>query len=250
MDSNSSSTKPQDCQKVTLEANKDADEDNVDEKLLCVSDSIFHRLKPNEVFTKNNKTVKLAKSGDTAAGVIERTRDYVRKAQATSFTGIVLMAGTNDLGGRKKSSGNDKKPEEVAHELVNGAKKLLSFKSVKNVFICKVPQRLNNAETDEKIQQLNHYLVNLLSDVEGVNINITDVIRRELRLFNKDGIHLSRRILSLQDKIMVKKLYSVINQSDVKSSKKHEILAIVIESMMGALLRAYLHSDVGIYVIF
>ena len=43
------------------------------------------------------------------------------------------MAGTNDPGGRTKSNGNDKKPEEVAQELVNGAKKLLSFKSVKNV---------------------------------------------------------------------------------------------------------------------
>ena len=110
MDSNSSSPKPQDYQKVTLEANKDADKDKdkVDEKMLCVSDSLFHRLKPNEVFIKNNKTVKLAKSDDTAAGVIERACDYVRNAQATSFTGIVLMAGTNDLGGRKKSSGNDK----------------------------------------------------------------------------------------------------------------------------------------------
>ena len=49
MDSSSSSTKPQDCQKVTLEANKDVDKDKVDEKLLCVSDSLFHRLKPNEV---------------------------------------------------------------------------------------------------------------------------------------------------------------------------------------------------------
>ena len=140
VDSNSSSTKPQDYQKVTPEVNKDADKDKVDEKLLYVSDSLFYRLKPNEVFIKNNKTVKLAKSGDTAAGVIERACDYVRKAQATSFTGIVLMAGTNDLGGKKKSNGNDKKPEEVAQEFVNGAKILLSFKSVKNVFICKSPQ--------------------------------------------------------------------------------------------------------------
>ena len=70
---------------------------------------------------------------------------------------------------------------------------------------------------DEKLQQLNHCLVNLLSDVEGVNI--IDAVRRELRLFNKDGIHLSRHGLSLQAKIMVKKLYSVINQSDVKNGK-------------------------------
>ena len=217
VDSNSSSTKPQDCQKVTLEANKDADKDKVDETLLCVSDSLLHHLKPNEVFIKNNKTVKLAKSGDTAADVIERACDYVRNAQATSFTGIVLMAGTNDLGSRKKSNGNDKKPEEVARELVNGAKKLLSFTSVKNVFICKVSPRLDNAETDEKIQQLNHCLVNLLSDVEGVNI--IDAVRRQLRPFNKDGIHLSRRGLSLQAKTMVKKLCSVINQSDVKTGK-------------------------------
>ena len=175
----------------------------MDEKLLCVSDSLFHRLKPNEVFIKNNKTVKLAKSGDTDAGVIERACDYVRKAQATSFTGIVLIAGTNDLGGRKKSNGNDKKPEEVAQELVNGAKKLLSFKSVKNVFICKVPPRLDNAETDEKIQQsLNHCLVNLLSDIEEVNV--IDAIRRELRLFNKDGILLRRtptEILQLENNV-------------------------------------------------
>ena len=40
------------------------------------------------------------------------------------------MADTNDLDGRKKSNGNDKKPEEVFQELVNGAKKVLSFKSV------------------------------------------------------------------------------------------------------------------------
>ena len=61
VDSNSSSTKPQDYQKVTLEENKDADKDKVDEKLLCISDSLFHCLTPNEVFIKNNKTVKLAK---------------------------------------------------------------------------------------------------------------------------------------------------------------------------------------------
>ena len=52
----------------------------MDEKLLWISDSLFHRLKPNEVFIKNNKTVKLAKSGDTAAGVIEKACDYVRMA--------------------------------------------------------------------------------------------------------------------------------------------------------------------------
>ena len=127
------------------------------------------------------------------------------------------MTGTNDLGGRKKNNGNDKKPEEVAQELVNRAKKLLSFKPVKNVFICKVSPRLDNAETDEKIQQLNRCLVNLLSDVEGVNI--IGAVRRELRLFDKDRIHLSRRGFSLQAKIMVKKLYSVINQSDVKTGK-------------------------------
>ena len=90
--------------------------------------------------------------------------------------------------------------------------------------------------------------MNLLFNVEGVNI--IDAIRHEMRLFNKDGIHLSRRGLSLQAKIMVKKLYSVINQSDVKTGKKHQILAMIIESMMGALLQAYLHSDVGIYAIF
>ena len=101
VDSTSSSTEPQYCQKVTLEANKDADKEKVDEKSLCV----------NEVFIKNDKTVKLVKSGDTAAGVIERTCDYVRNAQATKFTGIVLMAGRNELGGRKKSNGNDKRPE-------------------------------------------------------------------------------------------------------------------------------------------
>ena len=57
---NSSSTKLQDSQKVTLEANKDADKGKVNEKLVCVSDSLFHHLKPNEVFIKNDKTVKLA----------------------------------------------------------------------------------------------------------------------------------------------------------------------------------------------
>ena len=58
----------------------------------------------------------------------------------------------------------------------------------------------------------------MLSDTEEVNI--IDVIKRELRLFNKDAIHLSRRGLQLQAKIMVKKLYSVINQYDVNVSKK------------------------------
>ena len=51
------------------------------------------------------------------------------------------MAGTNDFCGKKKSYGNDKKPEDVAQELVNGPKRLFSFKSVKNVSICKVPPK-------------------------------------------------------------------------------------------------------------
>ena len=123
-----------------------------------------------------------------------------------------------------------------------------SLLSQSKTFTCKVSPRLDNTETDGKIRQLNHCLVNLLSDVEGVNI--IDAVRHELRLFNKDGIHLSCRGLSLQAKIMVKKLYSVINQSDVKTGKEHQILAMVIESLVGAFLRAYLHSDVGIYVIF
>ena len=141
VDSNSSSTKPQDCRKVTLEANKDADKDKMGEKFLYVGDSLFHRLKPNEVFIKNKKPLYL-QSQVTLLPVLSKERVTIRNAQATSFTGIVLMAGTNDLGGRKKSNGNDKKPEDVAQELVNGAKKLLSFKSVKNVFICEVSPRL------------------------------------------------------------------------------------------------------------
>ena len=128
-----------------------------------LSDSLFHRLKPNEVFIKNNKTVKFANSGDTAAGVKERGCDYVRKTQATSFTGIVLMAGTNDLGGRKRSNGNDKIPEEVAQEFVNGAKKLLSFKSVKNVLYLKCTQDFITLKRMKKYSSLRRLRNDLLN---------------------------------------------------------------------------------------
>ena len=117
----------------------------------------------------------------------------------------------------RKAMEMTKKHEEVVQELVNGAKKLLSFESVKNVFICKVPPPQDLIT----LKWMKHYssliTVNLLSDVERVNI--IDSIRCEMRLFNKDGIHLNRRGLSLQAKIMVNKLCSVINQSDVKTSK-------------------------------
>ena len=132
VDSNSSSTKPQDCQKVTLEANKDADKEKLDEKSLCVS----------EVFIKNNKTVKLTKSGDTAAGVIERACDYVRNALATSFTGIVLMAATNELGSRKKSNGNDKIPEIGRPGARKWGKETALFKLIKTFSYVNSPQDL------------------------------------------------------------------------------------------------------------
>ena len=92
----------------------------------------------------NLSTVKLTKRGDTLKGTVERVQSFVRKHNSISFT-VVLLAGTNDL---KRS---DVSPSSLIDELSGHVDTLNDIGNIDNIFVCKIPPRLDRSKINDKV---------------------------------------------------------------------------------------------------
>ena len=128
-----------------------------------MGDSLFRLLDSARLSVDNLKAMKLAKSGDTVEGACDRAIDFLLQNGKGrvwyQVEGVVLMAGTSSL----RNSGE--------------------------LFICKIPSKLDLAFVDSKIA---HYNDLLSLDLKLSNVLLIETINRELKFFNHDELHLNK----------------------------------------------------------
>ena len=114
----------------------------------------------------NIPTVKLTKRGDSLAGTVSRSRNFISKHVKEQLD-IVILAGTNDLTGR------DVSPESLIEELDSSITELKQFSNLDNVFICKIPARLDRSLINRKVALYNE--LQRFSDTEEY-ISVIDTV--------------------------------------------------------------------------
>ena len=128
-------------------------------KIIIAGDSLLHRVNCRKMKVANIPTVKLTKKGDSLAGTVSRSRNFIRKC-VKEHLDIVILAGTNDLTRR------DVSPESLIEELDSSITELKQFSNLDNVFICKLPAILDRSLINRKVALYNELLVERLSDTE------------------------------------------------------------------------------------
>ena len=178
-----------------------------------MGDSLFHLLDSARLSVDHLKAIKLAKSGDTVEGACDRAVDFLSQngkgRVLYQVEGVVLMAGTNNLRNKKVT------PESLFETLCNSIDKIRTVYDGK-LFLCKIPPRLDLAFVDSKIARYN----DLLSlDLKLSNVLLIETIDRELKFFNRDGLHLNKRkgCVALAG-IILSSLYSILRPSCKKAA--------------------------------
>ena len=165
-------------------------------KIIIAGDSLLDRMQHTRMKVGNLSTVKLTKRGDTLKGTVERVQSFVRKHNSISFT-VVLLAGTNDL---KRS---DVSPSSLIDELSGHIDILKDIGNIDNIFVCKIPPRLDSSKINDKVRLYNNKLCVRFRDF----IKIIECIPSEMKLFYKDGLHFSNLGLKRQSGIILSSLY-------------------------------------------
>ena len=93
------------------------------------------------------------------------------------------MAGTNDLIRR------DVSPESLIEGLDSSITELKEFPNLDNVFICKIPARLDRSLVNRKVALCNKLLVERFSDTEEY-ISVIDTVEPEVKFYHDDGLQL------------------------------------------------------------
>ena len=147
-------------------------------------------------------TVKLTKRGDSLAGTVSRSRNLISK-HVKEHLDIVILAGTNDLTTR------DVSPESLIEELDSSITELKQFSNLDNVFICKIPARLDRSLINRKVALYNELLVERFSDTEEY-ISVIDTVEPEVKYYHDDGLHLGHDGIRKLCSIIMSKLYKVL----------------------------------------
>ena len=137
-------------------------------KVIIAGDSLFHRVNCRKMKVANIPTLKLTKRGDSLAGTVSRSRNFISK-HVKEHLDIVILAGTNDLTRR------DVSPESLIEELDSSITELKQFSN--NVFIRKVPARLDRSLINRKVALYNELLVERFSDTEEY-ISVIDTVEQ------------------------------------------------------------------------
>ena len=124
------------------------------------------------------------------------TSNFLPILCALSFT-AVLLAGTNDL---KRS---DVSPSSLIDELSGHIDTLNDIGNIDNIFVCKIPPRLDSSKINDKVRLYNNKLCVRFRD----SIKIIECIPSEMKLFYKDGLHFSNLGLKRQSGIILSSLY-------------------------------------------
>ena len=115
-------------------------------RILFVGDSLFHGLVERRLNVNDMKAVKMAKSGDTFEGACQRALDFIK--DQNDVEAVVILAETNNLS--KKNC----IPEDLFDIVLKSVKELTENFSGE-IFICKVPPRIDLYNVDSKINRFN-----------------------------------------------------------------------------------------------
>ena len=172
-------------------------------KIIIAGDSLLHRVNCRKMKVANIPTVKLTKRGDSLAGTVSRSRNFISKHVKEQLD-IVILAGTNDLTRR------DVSPESLIEELDSSITELKQFSNLDNVFICKIPARLDRSLINRKVALYNKLLVERFSDTEEY-ISVIDTVEPEVKYYHDDGLHLGHNGIRKLCSIILPKLYKVLS---------------------------------------
>ena len=111
-------------------------------KIIIAGDSLLDRMQHTRMKVGNLSAVKLTKRGDTLKGTVERVQSFVHKHNSISFT-VVLLAGTND------SKRSDVSPSSLIDELSGHIDTLKDIGNIDNIFVCKIPPRLDSSKIND-----------------------------------------------------------------------------------------------------
>ena len=117
------------------------------------------------------------------------------------------MAGTNDLTRR------DVSPESLIEELDSSITELKQFSNLDNVFIYKIPARLDRSLINRKVALYNELLVEQFSDTEEY-ISVIDTVEPEVKYYHDDGYHLGHNGIRKLCSIILSKLYKVLSPAN------------------------------------
>ena len=175
-------------------------------KIIIAGDSLLHRVNCRKMKVANIPTVKLTKRGDSLAGTVSRSRNFISKHVKEQLD-IVILAGTNDLTRR------DVSPESLIEELDSSITELKQFSNLDNVFICKIPARLDRSLINRKVALYNELLVERFSDTEEY-ISVIDTVEPEVKYYHDDGLHLGHNGIRKLCSIILSKLYKVLSPAN------------------------------------
>ena len=175
-------------------------------KIIIAGDSLLHQVNCRKMKVANIPTVKLTKRGDSLAGTVSRSRNFISK-HVKEHLDIVILAGTNDLTRR------DVSPESLIEELDSSITELKQFSNLDNVFICKIPARLDRSLINRKVALYNELLVERFSDTEEY-ISVIDTVEPEVKYYHDDGLHLGHNGIRKLCSIILSKLYKVLSPAN------------------------------------
>ena len=117
------------------------------------------------------------------------------------------MAGTNDLTRR------DVSPESLIEELDSSITELKQFSNLDNVFICKIPARLDHSLINRKVALYNELLVERFSNTEEY-ISVIDTVELEVKFYHDDSLHLGHNGNCKLCSIILSMLYKILSPAN------------------------------------
>ena len=112
--------------------------------------------------------------GDMVNRTSERAFNYIKEHKDDVFEVIVLLAGTNDTNSKNASASTD----SIAQDLLKTAQDLFSKDSVRRVFICKIPPKLDNQMRDVKATEINEKVVESMEEMNTGNLFLIESVKK------------------------------------------------------------------------
>ena len=97
----------------------------------------------------------------------------------------------------------------LIEELDSSITELKQFSNLDNVFICKIPARLDRSLINRKVALYNELLVEWFSDTEEY-ISVIDTEEPEVKYYHDEGLHLGHNGIRKLCSIILSKLYKVL----------------------------------------
>ena len=180
-------------------------------KVIIAGDSLLDRMNPRKMKVADKHCVKLTKRGDSLCGSIARATNYLSRHSNDHFD-LVLLAGTNDLSSRNTTA------EDLIKRIDESIRHLTSFSSIGQIFLCRIPPRLDFKNINSKVLDFNKLLAERFDTTEE-SVHVIETIKPEPRLYHTDNLHLNYLGLRRLRGTMLSKLYQVLAPSSHRSNR-------------------------------